>query len=116
MEIMSVSETILAPKNLALEADQIKKELGALQKHLKQLNSWPAAGDDFLALIPKADNPEPITEKENEWLHQVIDACMVGTDIGFRYPSFFQKLLMNSTLRRSFMEQLIGKMEAEHLI
>lgn len=116
MEIMSVSETILAPKNLTLEADQIKKELDVLQKHLKQLNSWPAAGDEFLALIPKTDNAEPVTEKENEWLHQVVNACMDGTDIGFRYPAFFQKLLINSALRQTFMEQLVSKMAANNLV
>ena len=116
MEIMSISETILAPKILTLEANQVSQELEILQKHLKQLNSWPAAGDEFLAIIPRTDNAEPLTEKENEWLHQVVDACMEGTDIGFRYPAFFQKLLVNSTLRQAFIGQLVSKMKANDLI
>lgn len=115
-KMMNIRESILDPKNSALDATQIAQELNNLQKQLKQLNSWPAAGDDFLALIPKTDNAAPITAKENEWLQQVIEACMIGTDIGFRYPSFFQKLLINSTLRQAFMEQLTGKMEARDLI
>ena len=115
-EMMSIRESTLDPKNSALDATQIAQELNDLQKQLKKLNSWPAAGDEFLALVPKTDNAAPVTAKEKEWLHQVIEACMVGTDIGFRYPSFFQKLLMNSTLRQTFMEQLTGKMEASNLI
>ena len=116
MEIMSISETILAPKILTFEANQVSQELEILQKHLKQLNSWPAAGDEFLALIPRTDNAEPLSEKENEWLHQVVEACLEGTDIGFRYPAFFQKLLINSTLRQAFIEQLVSKMKTSDLI
>lgn len=116
MEIMSISETILAPKILTLEANQVSLELDVLRKHLKQLNCWPAAGDEFLALIPRTDNAEPLSEKENEWLHQVVDACMEGTDIGFRYPAFFQKLLVNSTLRQAFLEELASKTKPNDLI
>ena len=113
---MSIRESSLDSKKLTLDVTQISQELNDLQKHLKQLSSWPAAGDEFLALVPKTDNPAPVTAKENEWLQQVIEACMAGTDIGFRYPAFFQKLLINSTLRQAFMEQLTGKMEANNLI
>ncbi len=110
MEMMSTREPTLDPRNSTLDTVQITQELNDLQKQLKQLNSWPAAGDEFLALVPKTDIATPITEKESEWLRQVIDACLAGTDIGFRYPSFFQKLLMNSILRQTFMEQLVDKM------
>ena len=116
MGIMTVSETILAHKSLSAEADKITQELNDLQESLKKLNSWPAAGDEFLALIPKTDAPEPLTEKENEWLPQVVNGCMEGTDIGFRYPSFFQKLLMNSILRNAFMESLEKKMALNNLL
>lgn len=117
MEMMSIRrESSMDPKKLTLDATKIAQELNDLQKQLKQLNSWPVAGDEFLALVPKTDNATPITEKESEWLHQVIDACLVGTDIGFRYPSFFQKLLMNSILRQTFMERLGSKMEANNFI
>ena len=113
---MTVSETILAPKNPMSEVDRIARELNDLQKHLKQLNSWPVAGDQFLTLLPKSDNPEPLTDKENEWLDQVVNASMQGTDIGFRYPSFFQKLLMNSTLRQAFLDSLKQEMAVQNLI
>lgn len=116
MGIMNISETIIAPRNLRAEANQITQELDSLKYYLKKLNSWPAAGDEFLTLLPKTDDAEPITAKEQEWLHQVVDAAMDGTDIGFRYPAFFQKLLMNSTLRQTFIEQLVIKMEENDLL
>ncbi len=116
MGIMRVSDTILAYKNITDETDKITQELNALQIHLKKLNSWPSAGDQFLALIPKTDIPEPLTEKEHEWLPQVVDNCLQGTDIGLRYPSFFQKLLINSSLRQAFMASLEQKMQRRNLI
>jgi hypothetical protein len=116
MGIMNISETILAPRNLMAEANQITQELDGLKYYLKKLDSWPAAGDEFLTLLPKTDDPEPLTEKERAWLLQVVDASIEGTDIGFRYPAFFQKLLMNSTLRQAFMDSLKQEMTLRNLI
>ena len=116
MGIMTSTEILLAQSSLSAEADKITQDLRNLQATLKELNAWPSAGDEFLALIPKTDSPEPITEKEEEWIPQVVNDCLDGTDIGFRYPSFFQKMLMNSMLRDAFMVDLAQKLELRSLI
>ena len=116
MGIMTATESLLAQPSLSAEADKVTKDLHNLQAALKELNAWPTAGDEFLALIPKTDNPEPLTEKEAEWMPQVVNDCLEGTDIGFRYPSFFQNLLMNSMLREAFMVALAQKLELRSLI
>lgn len=116
MGMMTSTESILAQPSLSAEADKIMQDLNNLQTQLKTLNAWPSAGDEFLTLIPKTDNPEPISEKEGEWIPQVVKDCLDGIDIGFRYPSFFQRLLMNSTLRNAFMDALEQKLELRSLI
>ncbi len=82
-------------------------ELVQLRDRLKSLCAWPAAGDEFLNLVPEFNrHSPPLTERDNEWLPLVVQDSLKGVDIGFQYPSFFQKLLLNPRLRRLFMAEL----------
>jgi hypothetical protein len=86
---------------------QHNSELMQLRALLKTLKAWPAAGDDYLHLMPEFNrHSPPITESDNEWLPLVVQDSLKGVDIGFQYPSFFQKLLMNPRLRRIFISEL----------
>lgn len=91
---------------------QENNELLSLRNQLKELEAWPTAGDEFLNLIPEFNrHSPPVTESDNEWLPQVVQDSLKGVDIGFQYPSFFQKLLMNPHLRRLFMKELRTALE-----
>jgi hypothetical protein len=78
-----------------------------LRQRLKQLNVWPDAGDQFLALMPHSRwHSPPLTEVDNQWLPKVVEDAAKGIDIGANYPAFFQKLLASDTLRQSFLKAL----------
>lgn len=82
-------------------------ELLQLRNNLKALQAWPEAGDEFLNLVPEFNrHSPPITDADSEWLPQVVQDSLRGVDIGFQYPAFFQKLLMNPRLRRLFLTEL----------
>ncbi|MCP4356764.1 MAG: hypothetical protein GY796_01945 [Chloroflexi bacterium] len=86
---------------------QPTSELTSLRNRLKELQAWPAAGDDILNLMPEfSSHSPPVTESDNEWLPLVVTDSLKGIDIGFQYPAFFQKLLMNPRLRRQFLKAL----------
>ncbi|MCL4261825.1 MAG: hypothetical protein KJ069_01350 [Anaerolineae bacterium] len=91
-----------------LEADkQQKNDLLALRNRLKELQAWPAAGDDLLNLVPELYwHSTPLTDSDNEWLPLVVRDSLRGVDIGFQYPAFFQKLLLNPGLRRLFLSEI----------
>ena len=85
--------------------------VATLRQKLIQLNVWPDAGDQFLALMPHSRwNSPPLTESDNQWLPQVVEAVIKGVDIGVNYPAFFQKLLASATLRQSFLSALDVKL------
>lgn len=86
---------------------KIDEDLKAMQALLKQLNAWPAAGDEFLTLIPQLEfETGVLSQVDYEWMPQVVEDALQGVDIGSRYPAFFQKTLINSALRRSFLQAL----------
>ncbi len=91
-----------------LESDkQQKSDMMTLRNRLKDLQAWPAAGDDLLNLVPDFNwHPLPLTESDNEWLPLVVRDSLRGVDIGFQYPAFFQKLLTNPRLRRLFLNEI----------
>lgn len=87
--------------------DRQKKDLLSLRNRLKDLKAWPSAGDDLLNLVPEFYwQTPPVTESDNEWLPLVVQDSIRGIDIGFQYPAFFQKLLVNARLRRLFLAEL----------
>ena len=78
-----------------------------LRQRLKQLGVWPDAADQFLALMPHSRwQNASLVEADYQWLPQVIEDSLQGVDIGAIYPAFFQKLLANGDLRRSFLKAL----------
>ena len=82
-------------------------ELCLIRSRLQQLNAWPEAGDQFLALIPPPKyESSHLPERCLEWLPLVVNDALCGRDIGAQYPSFFYDLLTNSTLRRAFILEL----------
>ncbi len=81
-----------------------------LRQRLIQLNVWPDAGDQFLALMPHSEwYAPPLTDADMQWLPRVVEDVAKGVDIGANYPAFFQKLLSNDKLRHSFLAALDGK-------
>ncbi|HRQ41789.1 MAG TPA: hypothetical protein PLD25_28030 [Chloroflexota bacterium] len=81
--------------------------MAALRNCLKDLQAWPAAGDDLLNLVPDYNwHSLPPTDSDNEWLPLVVRDSLQGVDIGFQYPAFFQKLLTNPRLRRLFLSEI----------
>ncbi|MCP4423136.1 MAG: hypothetical protein GY803_01455 [Chloroflexi bacterium] len=87
--------------------------LSVLRQQLIQLNVWPDAGDQFLALMPRSQwHASPLTETDEQWLPQVVEDATKGVDIGATYPAFFQKLLTSDTLRQSFLNALNVKLRA----
>lgn len=91
-----------------LEPDKkLKGDLAVLRNCLKELQAWPAAGDDLLNLVPDFSwHSVPPTDSDNEWLPLVVRDSLQGVDIGFQYPAFFQKLLTNPRLRRIFLSEI----------
>ncbi len=86
-------------------------DIVTLRHRLIQLNVWPAAADEFLALLSVSRwHMLPVTEEDKKWMLQVADDSLKGIDIGCRYPAFFQKLLTNGTLCRAFLQELEKKM------
>ncbi|MCA9971868.1 MAG: hypothetical protein KC425_16710 [Anaerolineales bacterium] len=92
----------LKSRNVEVQAEILK-----LRDRLKQLNAWPEAGDEFLALMPHASwySPKP-TESDFQILTRVARDVLRGHDIGAQYPAFFQKLLSHHTLRQQFLDAL----------
>jgi len=89
------------------QTQQLEPDVSALRQRLLQLEAWPAAGDIFLNLLPKSPaEDQPVTEADNQWLSKVLDDTLQGVDIGQRYPSFFQKLILNGLLRQAFLHEL----------
>lgn len=85
----------------------INEDVLLLRQHLQEFGAWPAAGDEYLALMTVSRwEPASITERDAEWLPAVVTAVHQGVDIGATYPSFFQKLLTNSSLRQQFVAAL----------
>ena len=83
----------------------LQKDVLALRSRLIELNAWPDGGDLFLSLMPHSHVvAEPIREKECAIMPQVVKDVLAGQDIGHRYPAFFQKLLLNATLRQAFLQ------------
>lgn len=88
-------------------ADQLDEGILMLRQQLIELQAWPEAGDDYLALMPISEWRSPATTKrDTEWMTQVITDVMQGKDIGASYPSFFMKLLGDATLRQIFLRKL----------
>ena len=88
-------------------ADQLDDGILALRQELIELQAWPEAGDDYLALMPVSEWRSPATtDRDTEWMTQVIDDALEGKDIGAAYPSFFMKLLGDATLRHIFLSKL----------
>jgi hypothetical protein len=78
-----------------------------MREQLKTLRAWPVAGDEYLKLMPEFNHHAlPLSKSDEEWLPQVVADCLCGKDIGFKYPAFFQKLLINPRLRRFFLASL----------
>ena len=82
-------------------------EIQKLRDWLKRLNAWPEAGDQFLALMPQSswNSPKP-TDNDYKLMPAIARDVVSGSDIGARYPAFFQKLLAHPTLRHDFIIEL----------
>ncbi|MFO7540706.1 MAG: hypothetical protein R6X32_21925 [Chloroflexota bacterium] len=84
-----------------------EQEVANLRLLLKQCDAWPDAGDHLLRLIAKSNwNAMDLKQEDAHYLPQVVEATLLGQDIGAQYPAFFQKLLSYPTLRQSFMNEL----------
>jgi len=93
---------------------QQSNELQVLRDRLHDLNAWPVAGDEILKLMPEFNrHSPPITDSDYEWLPKVVQDSLNGVDIGFQYPAFFQKLLLNPRLRRIFIDDLMLAMSQQ---
>lgn len=83
------------------------ESIQTLRQKLKALNAWPAAGDTFLELLdPVRGCGATLVPTDYDWLPQVADTAYKGEDIGLRYPSIFQKLLVFPELRQKFLQTL----------
>ena len=92
---------------------QGQTDLAFLREQLQKLGVWPEAGDKFLELLPASRwDSAPITDADTRWLPVVIDGVMSGLDIGSRFPSFFQKLLMSNVLREAFLNALADRLKS----
>jgi hypothetical protein len=97
---------MVANSSLNLTA-QLQPEIAALRRRLKQLNVWPAAGDQFLMLLGQTrSQPDRFTPDDYEWIGMVAKDALCSCDIGARYPAFFQKLLRCPDLLRAFLAEL----------
>ncbi|RMH00791.1 MAG: hypothetical protein D6706_03015 [Chloroflexi bacterium] len=82
-------------------------EVHLLRQRLRDLNAWPEAGDELLALLSVSRwSASEVSTGDLEWLPQVVKDALAGKDIGAQYPAFFQKLLTNGRLRQLFLENL----------
>lgn len=94
---------------------EVNAEIQRLRDWLKQLNAWPEAGDQFLALMPQFswNSPKP-TESDYKILPIIVRDVISGSDIGAQYPAFFQKLLAHATLRNDFIAELQQRTNSNH--
>jgi len=87
--------------------------VATLRCRLRELRVWPEAGDEFLELLRQSRwHSPPLTESDRRWLPLVIEDVVNGVDIGSHYPAFFQKLLMSSALRETFLDALDRRIDA----
>jgi hypothetical protein len=92
--------------------DRPQSVITVLRKRLIQLNVWPEAGDIFLELLPVSSwHDSPLTSRDYHWLHQVVEDAIEGIDIGSRYPSFFQKLVVSHDLGQTFLDELDKRLD-----
>ncbi|MCB8944729.1 MAG: hypothetical protein H6658_13350 [Ardenticatenaceae bacterium] len=88
-------------------SSQIQPDIAALRLRLKQLNVWPAAGDQFLTLLAQTRTlPDKLTPDDREWIVLVAKDALRSCDIGARYPAFFQKLFKCPDLLQAFLTEL----------
>ncbi len=101
-------ETVVLPSQSQRRTIESPQEgITRLRQRLVQLKVWPAAGDQFLALMPHSRwHSPPLTEMDDQWLPRVVKDVLNGVDIGANYPAFFQKLLTSAALRQSFLNAL----------
>ena len=105
-----IMDTVLNPifrQSKMAETSTRDGDLSMLRERLMGLNVWPAAGDEFLALLPVSRwYAPPLTSEDNEWLLIVARDALRGLDLGSNYPAFFQKLITNPKLRQAFLDEL----------
>ena len=78
-----------------------------LRQRLIKLHAWPEAGDALLELLPVSRrHSADLTKSDYDWLPKVVDDALKGSDIGARYPSFFQKLVTSNELCEEFLDAL----------
>lgn len=103
MAILPVSDLDLRPASKIYSAD-----IFVLRDKLQQLRAWPEAGDMYLQLLAHShQDPQSYSDKDRKWLSAAARDAVKGQDIGAKYPSFFQKLLTNVSLRRDFLFELL---------
>jgi hypothetical protein len=98
---------VFASLNSQLTIHHSSPDVAALRQRLQQLDVWPDAGDQFLALLAQTHlhgvSPEA---KDFDWVTVVANDALTKCDVGARYPSFFQKLLVSGNLRQAFLQEL----------
>ena len=88
-------------------SSQLQPEVATLRMRLKQLDVWPAAGDQFLTLLAQTRiQPDKFRPNDREWITLVAQDALHSCDIGARYPAFFQKLLRCPDLLEAFLAEL----------
>ena len=88
-------------------SSKLQPEIAVLRTRLKELNVWPAAGDQFLLMLAQTRlQPDKSTPNDQEWIVQVAQDALLSCDIGARYPAFFQKLLRCPDLLEAFLVEL----------
>jgi len=96
---------LFSPARRATQAGE--ENIQTLRLQLKRLNAWPEAGDTFLEMLEQAhDYGSTLMPTDFDWLPRVAVDASQGEDIGFRYPSIFQKLLTFPELRQKFLQTL----------
>ena len=94
---------------------QLQPEVATLRSRLQQLNVWPAAGDQFLALLAQTRvQPDTFTPNDGEWITVVAKDALRACDIGARYPAFFHKLLRCPDLLKAFLLELDQQQNYRH--
>jgi len=98
---------VLANLSSQLTIHHSPPDVAMLRKRLQQLDVWPEAGDQFLALLAQTHLHGVAPEaRDFDWIAVVANDALTKCDIGARYPSFFQKLLVSDNLREAFLKEL----------
>jgi hypothetical protein len=88
-------------------SSKLRPDVATLRMRLKQLNVWPAAGDQFLMLLTQTPRqPDSLTSNDDKWITIVAKDVLLSCDIGVRYPAFFHKLLRCPDLLQAFLIEL----------